>query len=135
MFDINSIQQQGSADIAIVHPITKTPTGAVIIVAGPEHPKRKAILFERQRRMRKLFQKKGQVDMSTDPEDDEAERITDLAACTLGWRGFSADGKELAFSEKAAAELYAKPELSWLRDQVQEAINDRENFIVTSAAG
>ena len=128
MLDIASITEAAEAEIPLPHPVTKVPLGASITVAGPEHPKRKAIVFDRQRRIRARMQKTGRLQLD-DPEKSEEDDIALLAACTLGWNGLEEDGIAIAFSEAAAAALYARPELGWLRAQVMEAINDRENFI------
>jgi hypothetical protein len=37
-------------------------------------------------------------------------------------------------SKAAARDLYAKPEMRWLRVQLAAALNDLENFIVTSGS-
>lgn len=131
--DLSAVVESAEAVIEIKHPVTGAPTGASITVAGPEHPKRKKILFDRQRTLRARFQKSGKVQF-TDPAEEEEELIQYLADCTLGWAGFTDGGKELKFSPQAAAELYAKPELAWLRGQVSEALESRENFITSSSA-
>lgn len=133
-FDLSSITEAQVADVQLIHPVTKALLGAVITVASPEHPARKKINFERQRRLRAKFQKAGKVTFS-DPAEDEQDDIEYLAACTLGWRGLSENGNDLAFSAQAAVNLYGKPELAWLRTQVRAALDDMELFIRTSAPG
>ncbi len=133
MFDLSSITEQTSAEIEILHPVTRAPTGARITLAGPEHPDRKRLQFERQRRLRASFAKKGRFDV-VDPEQEEADDLEWLAACTLGWRGFADAGKPIEFSAAAVKALYARPEMTWLRRQVQAALADLENFIKSSGA-
>lgn len=132
MLNLDDIQTALTAAIKILHPVTKAETGAVITVAGPEHPKRKTINFERQRKMRAEYARAGRLEFDTDPADDEAQRIADLAACTIDWSGIGDKGVAIAFSEKAAADLYATPKLAWLRDQVQEGLNKGDLFIQDS---
>jgi hypothetical protein len=102
------------------------PTSWVITLAGPEHPDRKRRLFARQRRMRALLAKTGKLPTS-DPEDDDAEQVDDLVACTLGW-----EGSALPYSPETARRLYADSKRRWLRDQVQAALDERELFMRSS---
>ncbi len=134
MFDLNSIKEADSADIEILHPITRAPTGAKVTLMGPEHPARKRVQFDLQRKLRTTLAKKGRFDVG-DPEEEERQEIDRLAAFTLGWQGIGVDGKEIAFSKEAAADLYAKPEMAWLRRQLQAGLGDLENFIRNSAGG
>lgn len=64
---------------------------------------------------------------------DEAEQWgTDLLAkLTRGWSLVTLDGEpiDLPFSEAAARELYAMPELRWLRDQIDRFVADRGNWV------
>lgn len=103
------------------------PTAMVITLAGPEHPDRKKRLHSRQRRMRAVLSKTGKLPMS-DPEDDEADELDDLVACTLGWTGCS-----LPYSPQAARSLYADTKRSWLRTQVKTALEERELFTLACA--
>jgi len=134
MLDLNDIREAQSAEIELLHPSTRAPLGAAITVAGPEHPKRKGLLWERQRRLRAKFQKAGKLSFA-DPAEEEADEIDYLAACTLGWRGITRDGVEIAWSANEAARLYGDPELAWLRAQVRAGLDDLELFIRTSARG
>jgi hypothetical protein len=78
-------------------------------LAGPEHPERKRRLHGRQRRLRAVLSKTGKMPVS-DPEDDEADELDDLVACTLGW-----EGGAVPYSPGRARELYADSRLGWLR--------------------
>lgn len=133
MFDLSSIAEQTSADIDILHPTTRAPTGAVVTLMGSEHPERKRIAFGVQRKLRTTFAKKGRFDMA-DPEEEAAEELDRLAAFTLGWKNIGLDGKPLEFSTQAARDLYAKPEMAWLVRQLKAALGDQENFIKSSGA-
>ena len=110
MFNIKSISDAQSADVELKDPVSGTALGATITLAGPEHPKRKAIEFARQRKVRAKFQKAGKLEF-TDPADDEQDNIELLAACTLGWSGITEDdGKEIVFSSNRSLDfrLYLK---------------------------
>jgi len=130
--DLSTINELAEANIVIKHPVTGAPTGALVTLAGPEHPKRKQLIFTRTRKLRAKFQKSGKVQLD-DPEDEEADGVSYLAACTLGWIGFSESGKEIPFSTLAAVDLYTR--IGWLRSQINQALEDKENFIEVSALG
>lgn len=57
----------------------------------------------------------------------EDEQVQVLTACTIGWKGLVMNGKPFEFSPANAKTLYNQ--FSWLRDQVDEFINDRKNFL------
>lgn len=60
-------------------------------------------------------------------EEVEAEAIEKIAASIAGWSGFEEDGKEFPYNKSNAASLLKR--LPWLRDQVEDFMNDRQNFI------
>ena len=132
MFEINSILDASSAAIDIKHPVTGQLLGATVTLAGPEHPTRKAIDFAKQRKLRASIQKNGKLEVS-DPEEDIQDAIEKLAACTLGWDGMTRDGVPVPFSKDAAAELYSREGLGWLRDQIFAAMEERSRFITACA--
>jgi hypothetical protein len=134
MLDLNDIREAATAEVELVHPRTREPLGAAITVAGPEHPQRKKILHDRQRRLRAKFARTQKFAFA-DPAEEEADEIEYLAACTLGWRGITRAGQEIAFSAAEAGRLYADPELAWLRAQVRAGLDDLELFIKPSAGG
>lgn len=63
-------------------------------------------------------------------EEIEAESIDTIAACITGWQHVELDGKALEFSKANAKTLLTR--LPWLREQLDEAIADRANFLKTS---
>lgn len=63
-------------------------------------------------------------------EEIEAESIDTIAACITGWQHVELDGKALEFSKANAKALLTR--LPWLREQLDEAIADRANFLKTS---
>lgn len=132
MFNLSDFQDAETAEVVIKHPATGAPTDAVVTIAGPEHPKRKAIVFDKQRKLRRQLTKTGKLEF-TDPVEEEVEETTLLAACTLGWKGIAVGGKEIPFSQAEAEKLYADPALRWFRAQVKTALDERELFIKPSA--
>jgi hypothetical protein len=133
MYNLNKISDAPSADVEIKDPETGAPLGVFFTMAGPEHPKRKAIEFARQRKIRAALQKTGKIELN-DPEDDEQATADTLVACTLGWRGYSNDaGAEVTFTPQAASTLFNDDTKGWLRHQLVTAMNERERFIKRSA--
>lgn len=130
-FDLDAFEDISAGEYVVKHPETNQPTPIVMTLAGPEHPNRKKIVFAAQRRMRKVLQQTGKLQLA-DPEEEEAEEVDMLVACTLGWKGVSVGGKALAYSPEAARSLYSDPKRRWLRDQIKAAINEREHFIKRS---
>jgi hypothetical protein len=121
-FDLDAYEDVTSAPVRIKDPTTGAPTPMVVTLAGPEHPDRKRITFARQRRMRAELAKTGRVPV-TQPEDDEADELDTLVACTLGWSGASVE-----YTPAEARKLYSDPKRRWLRDQVSAALQERELF-------
>lgn len=138
LFNPFEFEDVESADVAIVNPLGE-PTGAVVSLMGPEHPRRKEIEFAIQKRARAklvaaMSRGRGAA-AEADPEEEDEQQTDMLAKCTVGWTGFAGeDGKALEFSIAAARKLYATPKLRWLRNQLVEALGDRERFIKRSAA-
>lgn len=130
-FDLDSFEDVSSGEYVVKHPETNQPTAIVVTLAGPEHPNRKKIAFAAQRRLRKVLQQTGKLQLA-DPEEEEGEEVDMLVACTLGWKGISVGGKALAYSAEAARSLYTDPKRRWLRDQIKAALNEREHFIKRS---
>lgn len=125
--DILAFEDADSADLRIKHPVTGAPTTMVVQIAGPEHPLRRRLVLDRQRRLRAHLAKTGNMHIS-DPEDDAADDLELTVACTLGWRGAAQP-----YTPAAARELYADPKRRWLRDQVQAGLQDRALFMRSSA--
>lgn len=134
IFDLDAFEDVPAGDYVVKHPETGQPTQIMLTLAGPEHPQRKKIAFAQQRRLRKVLQQTGKLQLS-DPEDEESEEIDLLVSCTLAWRGLTVSGKELAHSADAARKIYSDPKRRWLRDQVKQALNEREHFIKRSEPG
>ena len=131
-FNLKRITDATSAVVEIKDPETGAPLGVNFVLAGPEHPKRKAQEFARQRRLRATLNKTGKIELG-DPEDDDLDARAQLAECILGWNGYADDtGADVAYSPQAAQALVNDPELGWLRVQLNTALGERERFIKRS---
>jgi hypothetical protein len=120
-----------TAEYKLKHPQTGAPTGTVFVLAGPEYPARRKRELDRVRRVRQGIAKTGKMAF-TDPAEEDVERTEQIAADIIDWRGLKINGQEVPFSKDAAAALLADPKRRWLRDQLDAALNERENFIAAS---
>lgn len=133
MFKIGSIIDAPEAAVDIKDPATGRRI-ASITLAGPEHPKRKAIAFARQRRLRAAMAKTGKLELP-DPAEQEEQNIDLLVACTLGWQDIADEqGVPLACTAEAARKVYTRDGHGWLRDLLLAALEERDRFIASSAA-
>ena len=126
MFDIDQYEDAPTADITLKNPKTGAPLDITMTLAGPEHPVRKQLAFDTQRRLRANWQKTGKLQMQ-DPVEDEQDETDMLVASTLGW-----EGAAVPYSPQAARSLYSDPKRRWLRDQVVAALQERELFTRSS---
>ncbi len=112
---------------------TGAPSGVFFELAGPTHPKRKAIMLAQQRRLQQQLIKTGKMQLD-DPAEQEQQTRENLAAFTLGWRGLTQpDGSPLPYSPEAARSLYENDEYAWLVDQLTAALTEKERFMRRSA--
>lgn len=70
------------------------------------------------------------VQLTPDAVDAKANEA--LAACVLGWEGFTSEGKPFPYSRDNAAALFAQA--PWIREQVEEAMSDHASFFPKSSA-
>lgn len=112
-------------DLAIHFP-NGEPTGITLKVVGQD-----SVAF------RTVAKKFGQQMLTADAKpsinDLEAQNAELVSACVLGWKGLEdADGEPMAYSPEKALELLSKPELTFIREQVETFISKRVNFFVKS---
>jgi hypothetical protein len=128
MSNLRSIKSVLSATVEIKDE-NGAPTGVFFEIAGPTHPKRKSILLANQRRLQHQLQKTGKVTLD-DPAEQEMQARDNLVSFTLGWSGFTDEkGKEVPFSPETARELYESDDYSWLVEQLNNALNEKERFM------
>jgi len=130
-FNLRSIKTIDTFTAEIKDP-DGNPTGVTFILAGPTHPVRKAVAHAAQRKLLAGARRTGQIELP-DPEETEKERTTNLTKFTLGWSGFADENGEVPFSEATARALYADPQMTWLADQVDTALNNKQLFTQSAA--
>ena len=116
-------------DVHLKHPKTNAPIGAVIRVVGADAEAYQQKTLEQQRDRMQQVARQGRI--LVEPEQQEEQGLALLAAATLSWSGITVRGVTLEFSQSAAAKLYR--EFPWIREQVDEAIHTRANFLPRSA--
>lgn len=131
MFDINTIKELQQATLQLTHPETGVPLGAELILAGANHPQRKACEFNRARTLRARVAKKGRIEL-TDPQDDADYDVDHLVACTLGWNGIARDGVPIEFGPGEVRALYEST--AWVRAQANEFLAGSANFLQSTSA-
>ena len=117
-------------ELELLHPVTKAPLGTFISLVGKESTVfRDHVRRSTNERLRKqaFNQRRGKDTDTPTIEKIEADAIELLAACTTNWRGVTYKGADLPFSNANAKTLYT--DLPWIREQVDEAIGDIENFM------
>lgn len=122
--------------VEIRNPITHQPmtdkagsTAYIEVYSADSEPARKA---ERAAIDRRLAVR-GRTKVTA--AEIEAERIGYLAAITTGWHLVDFQGQpiDVEFSAETAKELYSSGEFAWIRDQVDEFVGDRANFMKPSS--
>lgn len=152
-FDLAALDTSAASDagvnIPIVHPITKEPVGINIKILGKHSTTFRELVRERiNKRVKEesMAAKRGkQLDPKT-AEEVEREALEMLVACTVDWETevFHIDdkgnrvidevkptilfnGERYPFNAKNGLLIYSK--MLVIREQVDEAIGDLENFI------
>lgn len=113
------------AEMRVKSPLSGELTECYITVSGLDS---KAFRSAEMKGKRKVLAAYRDAVAEDNHENLEREVIAEtLADATIGWRGFTSNGKELKFSRKSIYELYLNsPNIS---DQVDTFIANRKNFI------
>jgi len=85
---------------------------------------RKGKLKKEQAIIDRQINSKGKAKI--DAEKLYEDSIEDLATMTVSWSGFEEDGKPIECTAKNAARVYE--EYSFIKEQVQAFVNERDNF-------
>ena len=148
-FDLASLDTGAASDngarIEIVHPTTKEGLGMFITVLGKHSQVFRDIIKERvdnRIKAESLAVQRGKSVPTKTAETVEREAVELLAACTIGWDTEVKDdegevvetkpawffrGEWIEFNIPNAMRVFT--DLLWIREQVDNAIGDLENFI------
>jgi len=131
--DLSQLDTKKAADegftLRLTHPRSGEPLPAEIDLHGVDSEVCQRVVREQQRRHLANAVKTRRLVMT--PEAIESDSLDLLTAATRAWRGMELDGKPLEFSPEAARALYVR--FAWIREQVEQAINDRANFLPASS--
>ena len=138
--DIASLDTAEASDIgariALVHPTSGKEVGLFVTVLGKHSQVFRDIVRDRvNRRMRDEAnsQRRNKATDTITAEQVESEAIELLVSCTLSWDSgegnptWTYKGEELQFNVQNAIKVYT--DMLWIRQQVDDAIGDLENFI------
>lgn len=117
------------------------PTGWVITLAGPGHPKTVALHDDVGRRVlhREAQKEQAQVNgrkykaVETDIGARRRENVADVVARIIDWKGLNDDGAEIKFSADEAVKILLDPALGWAFQQVRDYLDDERSFMRRSA--
>jgi hypothetical protein len=111
-------------ELEIIHPVTGNGLGVFISIVGKDSDVyRKRIKALADESITRNARGKGMKLVDKIEEDN----IAALVAVTTGWRNVVLDGKALEFNPGNARTLYTR--ILPIREQVQEAVNNIENFM------
>jgi len=118
-----------TVEVEIVHPNTLEPlkneddSTMTITMYAPHSKEYKAVVHEQTNKRLKQSQKNKRLELTA--EDLERTGLELLAKATKTWN-ITFGGKQPKFSVDAAIDIY--DEVFWIRDQIEEAINDSLDF-------
>lgn len=131
-FFIDDYEDSLTGEYILKDPKTDAPTEVVLILAGPEHPLRKARAHKRLRKMRNDVAKGGKIKFD-DPAEEEEDEKDFLASIILGWNKMPTRKGNIDYSPTAARDLMHDPKRAWMREQVLKALDERDSFIDSCA--
>lgn len=120
------------AELVLLHPQTREPTDIVIRLRGEDSEAYQTQVREFQRK--KLDQARRTRRVTATPEEIEAEALELLVVATIGWNdSLTRDGQPYPYTPANARRLYEQ--FPWIREQVDEFVRERANFLPRSARG
>lgn len=115
--------------LQIKHPATgETLEGTTIMLRGSDSPEFQVAAQQIMNKRLAAMNRKGTV-YEVSAEVLLRDGIENLVAVTIGWEAIELDGKTLEFSTANARRLYSDKRFPWLREQVDEFVSDRRNFL------
>jgi hypothetical protein len=134
-FDLASLDTSAGAEagfeLQLLHPATRAPLPLYIRLLGMDGETYRRRQSDLERRRVEGMQRRAQQRIGM--AEIENDTIELLAAVTAGWRGdFVLDGTPLPYTEHNAQQLYRR--FAWIREQVDQAVGNRANFLPRSPA-
>lgn len=126
MFDIDQLEQTGTAEIQILHPSTGEEIGAVATVHGQDSEV--FIAETRKEETRYIEYARRNRNKPMPPEMRASVLKAKLVACTTSITGLASKGQPFTDVDQIFTRF------PWIMDQVAAGIMDRANFMKGSAA-
>ena len=104
-----------------------TPTDIVFKMVGQDSKQFRDIA---KKMARSMLGKEQKPDIDA-LEQQNAELI---ASCVVGWKGLTEDGQPLDYTPAKALDLLNRPELSFIREQLEVCVAKRTNFFRRGSA-
>lgn len=129
-----SLAPKGSGvPVSILHPVTRLETGITVTVIGTDSETCKKIQRKQLNRRLELQAKTRNNKLSMTAEELEKEALDVLVACVVAWH--TGERPEIEMNE--GEWLPCTPEnvkrvlteLPWLKEQLDQEIGDRANFL------
>jgi hypothetical protein len=129
-------------DLAMLFPGTNKPTGWVVTLAGPGHPKTVALAAEaeRERLHRNAAIERAQVngrkwkgDEEEDPTVSRRKTIAAIVGRIVDWTPVDFGQGPIAYSEEAAIALFLDPAKGVYFSQIVEYLTCEKAFMPSSA--
>lgn len=130
LLTLKADKAETGAVLQLKHPASEEPIeGVTITLLGQDSKKYRAI--QRRRSQATLDRvAKGKKARNWDAEEIERNALDDLVEMTVSWTGVNLGGEELPCNVANARRVYT--ELPWVREQAQEFVADRGNFLGNS---
>ncbi|OJW65480.1 MAG: hypothetical protein BGO65_12180 [Afipia sp. 64-13] len=130
-----------TADLVVLKPGTNTPTGWVITLAGPNHPK---TLAYKERKDREYLQKKARIEAAQvngrkykadeqSPEEAATGSIEWVVSRIVTWTPVKIEAKIFEFSDAAAIDLLRRPVMGSYLQQIVDYLQAERAFMPSSA--
>ena len=136
-FDLSQVDAAKGANagfaVELIHPAKRTPilasdeTKAWIKILGRHSDKYRKL--RKQIDNRRLQQQGGRGKMKVTADELENESIDTLANLILDWNLPKVDGRILECTYGNAVRLLEDPRFQWIREQLDETLNDDANFM------
>ena len=128
-FDLTNLDTSDAAEkgavLEVLHPSDNTPLGIKITLAGADSDVyRQTVNKAVNKRVQRL--RPGQS-LPFTAEEQEESGLNLLATCTLAWEGVVVEGEELPCTKENVKMVYKR--FPWIREQVDQFIGDRANFL------
>lgn len=127
-------QQTDAVDMPLINPKDGTPLmderqdppkPITIKVLGIDSKEYTSVRHQMQNKALKKVGSGGKLKISAEQLEDQ--ELSLLVAVTKGWSGIVIEGQEHEFNTANARSLYLR--FAWIREQVNEFVNDRANFL------